>query len=300
MVAIYIHVEKNNNFETSSGDSNLLLDNSTKDSPMMFSFYKVEKHMKAETFLPIPDGLLKRQDITATTKLVMAYIQYRSNLEGWTFNPTNVAGELGISYRTAQRELKQLEADGIIKCIGYTKTLHHSYKKYAVVTKLNLSQVEPTSDKLTQVEPTSDKMGGNFGQNVMSNFGQNVLLQEVQEKEVVKEVPVLSNYTGSNDLNNQPKATSVSVGMISTSSVFGDFFKEFGSTPNTIPNTNTKDSILKGFKVFDKTGYTGLAIPSRILPTSVTKVASMDLAGEFERLCSALSVKPALTASEQN
>jgi len=115
--------------------------------------------------LKVPSDLLARTDITSTRKLILSYFQLRSGINNWTFNATDISITIGICYRTAKRELKDLESNGIIKCIGYSSRWQKRYKKYILIEQ--------------------DKMSfSRKGQNVPSRKGQNVPLEEVQKKEV--------------------------------------------------------------------------------------------------------------------
>ena len=114
-------------------------------------------------FVKVPSDLLARTDLTSTRKLILAYLILRSGIESWTFNATDISKTLGISYKTAIRELKIMEGNHIIKYVGYTKVLRKSYKKYIL-----------TWDKMSKT---------NLGQNVQTNLGQNVPLEEVKKEE---------------------------------------------------------------------------------------------------------------------
>jgi hypothetical protein len=130
-------------------------------------------------FVKVPSDLLARTDLTSTRKLILAYLILRSGIESWTFNATDISKTLGISYKTAIRELKIMEGNHIIKYVGYTKVLRKSYKKYILtwdkMSKTNLGQNVQTN--------LGQNVQTNLGQNVQTNLGQNVPLEEVKKEE---------------------------------------------------------------------------------------------------------------------
>ena len=125
-------------------------------------------------FVRIDKELLSRTDISSTRKLVIAYLQLRHGLEGWTFNATDIANTLGISYTESRREVKFLEATNFIKCIGYKGDWQKRYKKYVLTEASKMDG------------PEASKM----------DAYKNKKKKEVQTEEVQKkEVQLISNST---------------------------------------------------------------------------------------------------------
>ena len=100
---------------------------------------KTTENTNKEWFLPINPELLKRKDITSTQKLILGYMIYRSNLDGWTFNPTDIEKNLGLSRWTIYRELEKLEKIGQIKMVGFSGSYQTRYKKYVLTDVQNVA-----------------------------------------------------------------------------------------------------------------------------------------------------------------
>ena len=71
------------------------------------------RHPHTGQFLKLPVVLLARPDLTATAKLVLAYLIDRSGLKGVAWpSVRRIAGEIGVGERAVRRAVHQLTKSG--------------------------------------------------------------------------------------------------------------------------------------------------------------------------------------------
>lgn len=65
--------------------------------------------------IEIDSDLLARTDITSTRKLILAYLVMHDDMPDCEINPTDISLAIGVCYKTAYREIKELKEMGIIE-----------------------------------------------------------------------------------------------------------------------------------------------------------------------------------------
>jgi hypothetical protein len=77
-------------------------------------------------------SVLKREDLTPATRLVLLYLLIRQNLDEFTFSITDIQNQVGISWSSAKRIVISLEAAKVLALITFGNNGGYTFYKYSL------------------------------------------------------------------------------------------------------------------------------------------------------------------------